>query len=125
MSDYTPKFAQGTVPFTLTASGSITGGDVVVMNGSDTVSSAGAAGVGIGVAAHDAATGAKVTVWPLKCVHETLAGVGGTTAGQPLKVGASPQKLVLWVTGTDGAEKWVGVALNTAIADATLRWIGR
>jgi hypothetical protein len=125
MSDYTPKFALGGGPFTMTASGAIVGGDVVVMNGSDTVSSSGAAGVGIGVAAHDAATGAKVTVWPLKCVHETLAGVGGATAGQPLKVGASAGKLVVWVTGTDGAEKWVGNALNTAIADATLRWIGR
>jgi hypothetical protein len=125
MSDYTPKFVLGSAPFTMTASGAIVGGDVVVMNGSDTVSSSGAGGVGIGVAAHDAATGAKITVFPLKCVHETLAGVGGATAGQPLKVGASAGKLVLWVTGTDGAEKWVGNAINTAIADATLRWIGR
>lgn len=125
MADYTPVFPLGGAGFTMQASGTITAGDLVVVSGSGTVASSGAAGAAIGVAAHDAATGAKVTVMPLKMVHETLAGAGGVTAGQPLKVGASPSKLILWVTGTDGAEKWVGIALTTAIADATLRWIGR
>ncbi len=125
MADYTPKFILGAGPFTMSAGGTIAGGDVVAMSASDTVTSAAAGATAIGIAGHDAVSGQKVTIYPLKMVHETLAGVGGATFGQPLKVGASPNKMVVWVTGTDGAEKWVGNALNTAIADATLRWIGR
>jgi hypothetical protein len=125
VADYTPVFPLAPGPFTSQASGTITGGDLVAVSGSGTVASAAAGASAIGVAAHDAVTGQKVAVHPLKQVHETLAGVAGVTAGNPLKVGASPSKLVLWVTGTDGAEKWVGVALTTAAADATLRWIGR
>jgi hypothetical protein len=90
------------------------------------VAAAGAGALtGVGVAGHDAASGQKVAVFPFKCVHETLAGVGGVTAGNPLKVGATAGKLVLWVTGTDSAAAFIGIALTTAIADATLRWIGR
>lgn len=125
MADYTPVFPLAGGPFTLQASGTITGGDLVAMSGSGTVAAAGAAAAAIGVAAHDATSGQKLAVHPLKQVHECLAGVAGVTAGNPLKVGASPNKLVLWVTGTDGAEKWVGIALTTAAADASLRWIGR
>lgn len=125
MADYTPVFPLAGGPFTSQASGTIAGGDLVAVSGSGTVSAAAAGASAIGVAGHDASTGQKVAVHPLKQVHETLAGVAGVTAGNPLKVGASPSKLVLWVTGTDGAEKWVGVALTTAAADASLRWIGR
>lgn len=126
MADYVPVFPLGSPPFTSQASGSISGGDCVAVSGSGTVAGAGAGALTvIGVAAHDAASGAKVTVHPLKSVHETLAGAGGVTAGNPLKVGASPGKMVLWVTGTDSAAAFVGVALTTAAADAALRWIGR
>lgn len=126
MADYTEVFPLGAAGFTSQASGTINGGDCVAVSGSNTVAAAAAGALTvIGVAAHDATSGQKVTVLPLKMVHETLAGAGGVTAGNPLKVGASAGKLVLWVTGTDSAAAFLGVALNTAAADATLRWIGR
>jgi len=126
VADYTPVQVLAGAPFTSQASGTITGGDVVMVSGSGTVAAASAGALTVvGVAAHDAVSGAKVAVHPFKAVHETLAGVGGVTAGNPLKVGATAGKLVLWTTGTDSAAAWVGIALTTAIADATLRWIGR
>lgn len=126
MADYTPVFPLGSAGFTSQASGTIAGGDCVAVSGSGTVAAAGAGVLTVvGVAAHDVTTGLKVTVLPLKQVHETLAGAGGVTAGNPLKVGASAGKLVLWLTGTDSSAAMVGVALTTAAADATLRWIGR
>jgi hypothetical protein len=127
VADYTPVQSLGSAPFTSQASGAIVGGDVVMASGSGTVAAATAGALtGVGVAAHDvAASGIKVAVYPLKCVHETLAGAGGVTAGNPLKVGATAGKLVLWVTGTDSAAALVGIALTTAVADAALRWIGR
>ncbi len=126
MADYTPVFPLGAAGFTSQASGTISGGDCVAVSGSGTVAAAGAGALTVvGVAAHDAVSGGKVTVLPLKQVHETLAGAGGVPAGNPLKVGAAAGKLILWVTGTDSAAAFVGVALTTAAADATLSWIGR
>jgi len=122
VADYTPKFPTGRTPFTLTAGGTIVGGDCVTLSASDTVVSSAAAGAAIGVAAHDAVSGAKVVVWPLGCVHETVAGAGGVTVGDKLKVGATAGVLI-----TDGAASigvTVGIALNTAIATAPLRWKG-
>jgi hypothetical protein len=125
VADYTPVFPL-LGPFTSQASGTISGGDCVEVSGSGTVAAAAAGSLKVvGVAAHDASSGQKVAVIPLKAVHETLAGAGGVTAGNPLKVGASPSKLILWVTGTDSGAAFVGVALTTASADGTLRWIGR
>lgn len=125
MADYTPVFP-GAGPFTSQASGTISGGDCVEVSGSGTVAAAAAGSLKVvGIAAHDASSGQKVAVLPLKSVHETLAGAGGVTAGNPLKVGAASGKLILWVTGTDSAAAFVGVALTTAAADASLRWIGR
>lgn len=123
MSDYTPVFTNGAVPFTSQSSGTITGGDVVIVSGSGTVAASGAAGIGVGVAAHDAVTGQKVTVWPLRCVHETLAGVGGVTAAQLLKVGATAGKLINDAAPSVGVT--IASALTTAAQDAVLRWIGR
>jgi exosortase/archaeosortase len=126
MADYTEVFPLGAGDFTSQASGTITGGDCVAVSGSGTVASAAAGSLlVVGVAGHDAVSGGKITVKPLKKVHESLAGAGGITAGNPLKVGASSNKLVLWVTGTDSAAAFVGIALTTAAQDATLRWIGR
>ena len=126
MADYTPVHVLAGGPFTSQASGTIAGGDCVAVSGSGTVAAAAAGSLLVaGVAAHDAVSGQKIAVHPLKEVHETLAGAGGVTAGNPLKVGAAAGKLILWVTGTDSAAAFVGIALTTAAADATLRWIGR
>jgi hypothetical protein len=126
VADYTPVHVLAGGPFTSQASGTIAGGDCVAVSGSGTVAAAAAGSLLVaGVAAHDAVSGQKIAVHPLKEVHETLAGAGGVTAGNPLKVGAAAGKLILWVTGTDSAAAFVGIALTTAAADATLRWIGR
>jgi hypothetical protein len=123
VGDYTPVFTNGSYPFTSQASGTITGGDCVVVSGSGTVAASGAAGVAVGVAAHDAVTGQKVTVWPLRCVHETIAGVAGVTAGNRLKVGATAGKLINDASPSVGVT--IGDALTTAAQDAVLRWLGR
>jgi hypothetical protein len=123
VSDYTPVFTNGSIPFTSQASGAITGGDCVIVSGNGTVAASGAGGIAIGVAAHDATSGQKVTVWPLRCVHETLAGVAGVTAAARLKVGATAGKLITDAAPAIGVT--IGDALTTAAQDATLRWIGR
>src|SRR6266581_1006849 len=91
MSDYTPVYTGGALPLTITTSGAVTGGQVLVASAAGTVAASGAASaVAIGVAAHDAASGARVSVWPLaNVVHEivttgtvtALDGVTSSTAG--------------------------------------------
>jgi hypothetical protein len=75
--DYTPVFLPGT-KFTMQASGTIAGGDLLVVSGSGTVAKAAAlAGLNyVGVAGHDAVSGAKVTVIAAKAVHESVADGG-------------------------------------------------
>lgn len=62
MADYVPVYDEG--PYTLQASGTITAGQVVAISGSGTVAAAGAnASNWVGVAAFDAASGDKVTIY--------------------------------------------------------------
>lgn len=125
MADYTPLFTLGAGAWTSQASAAITGGQLVSVSGPGTVAPAVATDLkSVGVAAHDAANGAPITVHPLKEVHETTAGTGGITAGNPVKSDASGL-VTLWVTGTDSAAAFLGVALNTASAGSLVRWIGR
>lgn len=78
MADYTPVNGanQGDTA-TFTAGASITGGQVLVFTGPDTVSpAAGASQAVAGVAGHDAASGAQVTVFMgAGVVHETPSGL--------------------------------------------------
>jgi hypothetical protein len=126
MSDYTPVYENGSLPYTMTASAAVTGGQVLVVTGIGTVGpSAGASGVVAGVAAHDAATNARVSVWPLPgLVHESVT-PAGTTAG--LSLSSSTAGGV--DTGTLGtlaaAGTLLGTALNTASAAAKVRWLGK
>lgn len=125
MSDYTPVFPLGAGAWTSQASASTTGGQLVAVSGAGTVAPAGLTALTVvGVAAHDAASGAPLTVHPLKEVHETNAGTGGITAGNPLKSDASGL-VTLWVNATDTAASFLGVALNTATAGNPVMWIGR
>jgi hypothetical protein len=76
MADYSPIYTGGVEPFTATSSGAVTGGNVVVWSGVNTVAAAGADSAAVaGVAAHDAAaSGVKLTIWPIEgCVHELVA----------------------------------------------------
>lgn len=126
MADYTEVFPLGAADFTSQSSAAIVGGVLVAVSGTGTVATAGATSLTVvGVAGHDVlASGLKITLKPLKKVHETTAGTGGLTAGNPLKSDASGL-VTLWVTGTDSAAAFLGIALTTATAGNPVRWIGR
>lgn len=110
MGDYTPKFLPGASQ-SWTTSAAVTGGQVLVITGSGTVGpSAGASASVIGVAAHDAASGARVTVY-VGGVQE-LVNTGGITAGAQVDSAASGQV----ASHTNGTTDYnaIGLALTTA-----------
>lgn len=123
MADYTPVFTNGTAPWTLQASASVTGGRLVEVTGTGTVANAGAASVKVlGVAAFDAASGAKVDVWPLAGLTHRVLGTGAISAGDNLAAGAAG---VVAAIGAGTFGQLVGVA-DRAGADATIiRFVGR
>lgn len=126
MGDYTPIYSPGTA-VTHTTSAGVTGGQLLEVSGNGTVAGAASGSVKVvGVAAHDAASGTRVTTHALQgVVHELVAGTGGVTAGNRVKVGAASNKVVAWVSGTDSESLIVGVALTTASADATVKVLGQ
>lgn len=132
MADYTPVFSGGAKPLTLTASGAVTGGTpVVAVAGSPgVVAAAGAtSALCVGVAAHDAASGAQVTVWPLaNVVHEVAVVAAGTvTAGDGVVTGAlaTVQTAPTSIATQAAAGTLIGIALTTATAPNKVRFIGR
>ncbi len=112
MADNLPKFASGE-PFTALASAAITGGRVLIVSGAGTVSHAGADALPAtlaGVAAFDAASGDRVTVYPLKgAVHKL-------TAGAPIAAGATIGTLAAGKVDDAGTNRFA-VALTAATAD--------
>lgn len=125
MADYSPVYGGGNLSFTSTTSGVVTGGQILAVSGTGTVAAAGAASADVvGVAAHDAASGALVTVLQLSgVVHEFLAGVGDVTAGDLVKVGASANVVIAIDSGT--YDQRVGIALTTATATNKVKVLGR
>lgn len=123
MADYTPLQTANLLPFTSTASAGVTGGQIVEVSGSGTVGPAAAGSVkAVGVAAHDAGNGSRVTVHPLGgVVHELTAGAS-ITAGQPLKVGATAGAVIPLAGGAPGAQ--VGFALTSAAQDGKVQVLG-
>jgi hypothetical protein len=124
VADYTPVYQPGTT-FTATTSAAVTGGQMLAVSGNGTVAPAAADSPdAIGVAAHDAASGGRVTVHALAGVHhEFVAGTGGITAGDHVKVGAAANEVLPIGAGTYDLR--VGVALTTAAAAAKVRVLGR
>ncbi len=112
MVDYLPKFESGK-PFTALTSAAVTGGRVLIVSGAGTVSHAGADAVAatlIGVAAFDAASGERVTVYPLKgAVHKL-------TAGAAIAAGATIGTLAAGKVDDAGTNRFA-VALTAAAAD--------
>ncbi|HEY9315795.1 capsid cement protein [Williamsia sp.] len=114
MPEILPEFAPGT-DVTFTASAAITGGQLVAITGNETVGPAGTATATAwrGVAAHDAANGAKVLVLS-GCVI-TLAASGAIAAGAQVVPAASG------AVATIGAEtdftKVVGIAESAAASN--------
>ncbi len=123
MADYVPIFNPGN-EVTYTASAAITGGQVVANSGVNTVAPAAAASVKVvGVAAHDAASGAKVTVLSGPgMVHESTAS-GAVTAGDLVQAGAAGTVAILGATPASG--QMIGVALTTAADTALVQWKAR
>ena len=126
MAEYTPVFANGTAPWTLQASAAITGGRLVAVSGAGTVAPAGAGATNvIGVSANDAASGAKVQVWPLAGLTHKVLGTGAIAAGDNLAAGAAGVVATVTFAAAGDPPKVVGVA-DRAAADATLvRFVGR
>lgn len=124
MADYTPLQTANLLPITSTASASITGGQLVEVSGSGSVGPAAADSVkAVGVAAHDAANGGRVTVHPLAgVVHEFVAGTGGVTAGQAVKAGTAANEVLPLAGGALGMQ--TGVALTTAAAGSKVQVLG-
>lgn len=114
MPDYTPVYA-GVKPFTATTAGIVAGGNVLIWSATGVVTVSGAdSTVVCGVAAHDAASGARVTVWPIEgCVHELVAS-GAITALAGVVTDASGQVKTAVIATAAAAGTLIGTAATTA-----------
>jgi hypothetical protein len=110
MADYSPIFTGGGQPFTQTTSAAVTGGQLLKVSGDGTVApSTAITDETVGLAAHDAASGTRVTVLGLQgYVHELVASAA-VTAGAVVEPSTTAGQVKLRTTGTR-----VGVALTTA-----------
>ncbi|WP_439593897.1 capsid cement protein [Microbacterium sp.] len=115
MPDYLPKHESGR-PFTLTTSADVIGGRVLTVSGANTCAHAGADAVAatlIGVAGFDAASGEKVTVYPLDgAVHKLVAGAA-------IAAGAAIGTLAGGKVDDAGTNRFA-VALTAAAADGDI-----
>ncbi len=114
MSDYVPNHLPGH-SVTYVAGATVTGGQVVKLSATGRTVVAATAGseAVVGVACHDAISGAFVTV--SRGGEQRPTASGTVTAGVPVKSGAAGT-VASWVTGTDNASLILGVALDT-VAD--------
>lgn len=126
MADYTPVFTGGKIPKTMQAGGAIVGGTFVSSSGAGAVTTSGAASATvIGVAAHDAASGAKVTVWPLPGVTHEMASTGTIAAGDGIASGAAGVAATVVVATGAAAGTLLGIAETPATGGGLVRFIGR
>jgi len=110
MGDYSPKFKPGQ-DITLTASGPITGGQLVAVSGVNTAAPTGGSVPNwLGVARQDAATGDKVVI--VRGGVQKLVASGAVTAGDRV-IPATAGKVA-----TSTAANTVGTALTTAVDGA-------
>lgn len=125
MSDYVPIYAPGH-EITQTTSAAVTGGQVLANSGDNTVAPAITASAKkyLGVAAHDAASGAKVTVLSgVGMVHESTA-QGAITAGDLVIVG-SVAGTVASGGATPAQDAVIGLALSSAADTGLVKWKAR
>lgn len=128
MADYSPVYSGGAVPWTSTTSAAVTGGTLAAVSGSGTVATAGAASTIVcGVFAHDAASGAKVTVWPLEGVIHEIVTANNVTQGGGVQAAASGQidPVTTSIAAGSAAGTLIGTATTTATAPAKVRFQGR
>lgn len=125
MGDYQPIYTGGARPRTMTTSGAVTGGRVVATSGNDTIAHAGADDATVcGVAAHDAASGGKVLVWPIEGVIHELEASGAITADAGVVTDANGQVKSATIATAAAAGTLIGQALTTASGNK-LRVYGR
>ena len=117
MGAYEPKFLYGDV-ITGVASATITGGQTLIVSATGTVGPAGAAAANfIGVAAHDAISGASLAFFPRGKVHVSTAS-GSITAGARVDTGAAGT-----IASASSALTNVGIALTTAADAVSVEWM--
>lgn len=118
MADYTPVQVVGG-PDTVALSGTVTGGNVVMVSGSGTVAVATQAGAGAtyGVAARDGVSGDKIPVFH-GGLHDLVC-QGAIVAGTPVTVGTVNGSVA--TIGAATFEKMIGIALTTGVDTALVR----
>lgn len=115
MADYTPIFSGGIEPFTATTAGVVAGGNVLIWSASGVVTVSGADSTAVcGVAAHDAASGAKVTVWPIDGVTHELVASGAIAALAGVVSDANGQVKTATIATAAAAATLIGIAATTA-----------
>jgi len=130
VADYTPVYSTGQTPFPATTSASVTGGTLAAWSGASTVATAGAASTVVcGVFAHDAASGARVSVWPLDGVTHEIVAANNITAGGGIQAAASGQAdpVATSIAAGSAAGTLIGTAETTVTAGggAKVRFQGR
>lgn len=117
MSDYTPV-TDKRMSYTMATSGVVTGGDPLVVSGNGTVAKAAAVAsiAFIGIAAHDAPSGGRVTVWTRGQIHEAIAD-GTVTAGDDIGSTntASRQVKTIPAAAADLGASYVQATVNSAV----------
>lgn len=121
MAEYLPIFLPG-MAFTSQASATITGGQALFVSGSGTVAPATtAANIIIGVAAFDAASGDKVTVFGRGTIHKLTA--SGTVTAADAVEAAAAGAVATHTQGTNDVRVF-GVALTTATTGLAVEVMG-
>lgn len=122
MAEHTPHYLPAD-RLPRTTSAAVTGGQVLVVSGNDTVAPIAAPNEAwIGVAAHDAANGAQVVVYT-EGVH-LVGATGAITAGKPV-IGGTGGTVAAFANGTDEPEEIIGIALSAAASSKVLIKLGR
>lgn len=127
MADHLPIFTGGVAGWTATTSGAVTGGRVLAVSATGTVAHAAAdSTVVVGVAGHDAASGAKVLVWPIANFIHELEASGAITAGAGVVTDAAGQVKTATIATAAAAGTLIGIAATTAAGSPLkLRVAGR
>jgi hypothetical protein len=129
MPDYQPVNNNDTNPFTLLAGATIVGGTLVAVSAAGTVITAVAGTRPIGVAAHDAVSGMKLSIWPMPgLIHETtVEGVLTVTFGNDIICGATGFIKAGTLATDAAAGTLIGIATSTGTGGSgsgKARWIG-
>ncbi|SRR6266536_3715807 len=126
MADYSPVFANGIAPFTATTSAAVTGATLAEITTTGAVATAAVGSVKVvGVFAHDAPSGGRVSIWPLPGVVHEIVHTAGGTVGDCITAAANGLLASTAVGTASAAGSDLGLALTTAGAAAKLRFIGR